>query len=115
MASELCGESRDIVAVALENHRAKLNAEPEAPIADLKLRLHEVMSTRAEKLVYVTADAEVPWGEFMELIDGVWPEVDVVSLLTHQVRAAAARTHCLSPSCGRCTALLSFRTSTPSK
>ncbi len=39
----------------------------------------EVNSLRAEKLVFVTAEKNVRWGEFTEMPEQVWPEADVVS------------------------------------
>jgi hypothetical protein len=43
------------------------------------------MSSRAEKVIFVKADAGVSWGDLVELGDEVWPEADVVSILTSQV------------------------------
>jgi hypothetical protein len=108
MAPGSCGDGRDVVAAAVGKHKAKLNGAADVSIGELKLQLHKVLSYRAEKLVYVTADADVSWGEFVELVDGVWPEADVVSLITPRVKAMAARTYCLAPSCGQCAALRSL-------
>jgi hypothetical protein len=96
-----CGDGSHIIAVAIGGHRAKLNAEPDAAFPEVVQRLRKVMSYRAEKIVYVKAEAEVSWGEFLELVDDVWPEVNVVSVLTPQVEVR--RTYCLSPSCRDCT------------
>jgi len=98
---------RIVIATATSSHRARLNTEPELPIAEVSPRLREVMRYRAERVVYVRADADVSWGEFVELVDHVWPEADVVSLITPQVDAEARRTICLSP-CGNCARLRSF-------
>ena len=104
-----CGDSGNIVATAIKGHKAKLNAEPVAALPAVRRRLREVLSYRAEKLVYVRAESDVPWSEFIELVDNVWPETDVVSILTPQVEAQAGRTYCLQPSCRDCTGLGGFR------
>jgi hypothetical protein len=103
-SAESClDDSRNIVAVAIGRHRAKLNAEPDATFPETVQRFREVVSVNAEKIVYVRAEAEVSWGEFMELVDDVWPEVNVVSILTPQVEKMSRRTYCLGPSCRDCT------------
>ena len=52
------------------------------------------MSYRFVKLVYVQANPDVSWGEFMELMDNVWPEVNIVSVLTSRVEILARRNWC---------------------
>jgi hypothetical protein len=101
-SAESCGDGTYIVAAAIGGHRAKLNAEPDRTYPETVKRLREVMSYRAERVVYVKAETGVPWGEFMELVDDVWPEVNVVSILTPQVEAMSRRTFCLGPSCRDC-------------
>jgi biopolymer transport protein ExbD len=64
-----CGDGEPIVAVAIGKHRAKLNSEPATTIVKAAQRLHEVMSYRADKVVFVKAERDVPWGEFLELVD----------------------------------------------
>jgi hypothetical protein len=108
-APESCGDGRNIVAIAVGSRRARLNGEADVPITELVPRLHEVLSYRAEKLVYVAAEADVSWGEFLELLDRVWPEADLVSIVTPEVKALAQRRYCLAPSCGQCIKLLSTR------
>jgi hypothetical protein len=108
-----CGDSpRVLVATAIGGHKARLNQEPVAAIPEVCRRLREVLSYRGEKVVYVNAKAEVPWEDFMELVDNVWPQTDVVSILTPEVEVLARRTYCLHPSCRDCTRLGGFRTRT---
>jgi hypothetical protein len=107
-SQETCGDGRSIVAVAIGGHRARLNAERDAAFPKVAQRLREVMSYRAEKVLYIKAEPQVPWTEFLELVDQVWPDVQVVSILTPQVEAMARRTLCLSPSCRDCTRLGGF-------
>src|ERR1700674_2080230 len=109
-SAESCGDSGNIVAVAIGRHRARLNAEPDVTFPEAVQRLREAMTYRAEKIVYVKAEADVSWGEFLELVDDVWPEVNVVSILTPQVEATARRTYCLGPSCRDCTRFGGFHT-----
>jgi hypothetical protein len=100
-------DGRNLVAIAIGRHRARLNVEPDWKISEVALRLREVLSYRAEKMVYVKAEMGVSWGEFLELVDHVWPEADVVSIITPQVDLR--RRYCLAPSCGACTTLRLFR------
>jgi len=71
------------------------------PTAKIAPRLHEVLRYHAEKVVYVTAGAGVSWGEFLQVVDRVWPEADIVSIITPQVQAQ--HSFCIGPSCGQCT------------
>jgi hypothetical protein len=59
--------------------------------------LREALRYRAEKVVYVEAEPGVTWGEFLTLVDHVWTEADVVSLITPQVDALARKSICLTP------------------
>ncbi len=93
-----CGESRNIVATAVGEEKARLNAEGDAPIPEVCRKMREVLKHRAEKVVYVRAEADVTWGEFMVLVDQVWPETDVVSILTPKTEAMVRLTLCLHPS-----------------
>ena len=109
-SSAPCGDPpHHLVATATGGHRARLNKEQDATIPEVCRRLREVLVYLVEKVVYVNADAGVSWGEFMELIDHVWPETDVVSILTPQVEVLARRTACLYPSCRDCAKLGGFR------
>jgi len=67
-SAESCGDSSNIVAVAVGRHRARLNAEPDVTFPEAVQGLREVMTYRAEKIVYVKAEADVSWGEFLELV-----------------------------------------------
>jgi len=104
---ECFGDGRTVIATATGWHRARLNGDADLPIAEAALRLREVMSHRAERLVFVMADADIPWGEFLELVDHVWPAADVVSIITPQA-VEHRRGLCLAFSCGNCARLRSF-------
>jgi len=77
--------------------------------AEIGPRLRAVSKNRAEKVVYIKAEAGVSWGEFMELLDNVRPEVEIISLLTHQVERSSHGHLCLAPSCGDCARLRRLR------
>ena len=82
--------------------KANLNMEEKPTIAAAVLRIREVMQYRAEKIVFVRARRDVSWGEFMQMVDQVWPEAQVVSLVTAPVQSQAAKTYTLNPSCRDC-------------
>jgi hypothetical protein len=94
-STESCGDSRGIIAVAIGGHRAKLNIEPDVPISQLVARLRHIMSYRVDKAVYVEAEPDASWGEFLELASAVWPEADIVSIVTPRVWESAQRNGCL--------------------
>jgi hypothetical protein len=97
-----CGDGSNVVAKALANGRARLNAEPEASVDQVVFRVHQIMSYRAERVVYAGAEAGVSWREFLKLVDDVWPEAEVISMVTPRIDQLARQRHCLVPSCGLC-------------
>ena len=101
-APKSCGDGRNIVAMAVGSGTAKLNGEAPIPLDQLAARIRQAQSYRAEKLLYVTAGAWVQWGDFVAMVERVWPEADVVSIITPQVEQLARQRYCLAPSCGRC-------------
>jgi hypothetical protein len=101
-APESCGDGRDILVTAIGRHRAKVNMEPDIAIAEIGPKLRAALRYRAEKIVYVKAQSDVSWGEFLDLLDSARPEVEIISLLTQQVDVLSRRHLCLAPSCGDC-------------
>jgi hypothetical protein len=73
------------------------------------LRLREILAYRAEKLVFVAGDSQASWGDFIAMVDRIWPEADVVSIITPKVERLALQQNCLAPSCGRCENFRSLR------
>jgi biopolymer transport protein ExbD len=108
-APKHCGDARYIVASAVGTHKVTLNSNPGFDIHDLPFRLGETLKYRAEKLVYVRAEPGVSYGEFVQLVDTVRPEAEIISLITPQVEALAYARVCLAPSCGPCNDLRSSR------
>jgi len=107
-APQGCGDGRHIVAVAVGKHRVRLNAEPDMTVSEVGPRVREILKTRAERIAFVQAEAHVSWGELVELVDHIRPEVEVISLITPQVDWLARQRMCLAPSCGRCAELRKF-------
>ena len=99
-APESCGDGRQILAVAIAGNRVKLNAKPDVPDDEGVSRLREVLSTRAEKVVWIKGSPGITWGEFINLVDDVWPDTAILSLLTPPVEALVLeRRSCLDTSC----------------
>jgi hypothetical protein len=93
-----CGDGSPVVVKALGGGRARLNAEPESSLGAVVARIHEVMSHRAERVVFVTAAERVPWGEVLSVIDRVWLEAEITSIVTPRVEELARKRYCLAPS-----------------
>jgi len=108
-APESCGDGRNLVITAIGGHRAELNTEPAIATAEIGPRLRAILKYREEKTVYVKAGSGVPWGEFLDLLDNVRPEVEIISMLTPQVDRLSHRHLCLAPSCGDCARLRRLR------
>jgi hypothetical protein len=60
-----------VIARALGSGRVKLNEERETSIEEAVSRIHEVMSYRAEKVIYVEAVTGASWAEFLEFVDHI--------------------------------------------
>jgi biopolymer transport protein ExbD len=95
-----CGDGRPVVVKALGNGRAKLNGEPEASLEEVVARIHEVMSYRAERVVFVAADTRVPWRDVLRLIDRVWHEAEITSIVIPNIEELARKRSCIVPSRG---------------
>ncbi len=103
-----CGDGSLVYASAVGHHRVTLNTEPSIDIRGFPARLHEKTKARGESLVFVRADPGVSFGEFVQLVDAVHPEADIISLITPQVDALVRfdpsgpippGLRCLAPSC----------------
>jgi hypothetical protein len=79
--------------------RARLNTEPPGSFAATVHRVRDVMRVRVERIVYVRAEDDVPWREFMVLVSQLSGEADLISLFSH--RAESVATCGLEPSCRR--------------
>ena len=101
-APEHCGDGRDVEALAVGNNMVALTPDPSFDIHELPSRLRETFKYRAEKLVFVRAEPGVSFAEFVQLVDAVRPEAEIISLITPQVEVLARARHCLAPSCGPC-------------
>jgi hypothetical protein len=101
-----------VVVVASGGHTAMLNGRSPAPIAEVIASVHKAMGSRAEKVVYIGAGVDASYGDFIELVDGLWPEAEVLSVLTSRVKALVRENNCIDHSCRDCNGLrrLSNRT-----
>jgi biopolymer transport protein ExbD len=79
---EPCGadDRRVIVVQALANGRVKIGAE-DLNLSKLGDRLSVILRTRAEKLVFVTADRDRPLEEVVQLIDIASYHAEHIALL----------------------------------
>lgn len=100
-APERCGDGRQIVATAIGNHKVTLNTGPGIAMVEVGPKLREFLKYRAAKEVFVRAEGDVTFADFMELVDNVRPEAEVVSLITPQVYVLVRRGAC-GPCCGSC-------------
>jgi hypothetical protein len=78
-APEHCGDGRPIVAIAMGNGRARIND-------DQPFDVNELPAT----------------SEVVKMIDAVYPQADVTSILTPKVAALFRERFCLEVSCGLC-------------
>jgi hypothetical protein len=76
----------------------RVNAGLDAAMAEVMKRIHEANRYRAVKLVFIKAEPDVSWGEFMELADRAWLESSELSFLTPKVDDLARHHGCLDPS-----------------
>jgi biopolymer transport protein ExbD len=106
IAPEECGDGRPIVATLARDGRVQLNMETIA-VAEVGRRLRDVLRTRADKLIFVKAESDVSFGDFVQMLDLLHPEAEVLSLITPQVELLARTRFCIAPSCGECTRLRS--------
>lgn len=79
---EPCGadDRRIIVLQALHAGRLRINSE-NTSIGELAGRLETIFRVRAERVVFVTAEADVPFSSIVELIDVASTQVDRIALL----------------------------------
>jgi hypothetical protein len=84
-----------IFAIATPNHKARLNSEHFNTFSAAAVRLHEVLATRAERAVFVKAEPGVAWGEFIEMLDHLKPEVQRLGIITPQVEALSHDDNCI--------------------
>ncbi|MBI4464778.1 MAG: biopolymer transporter ExbD [Acidobacteria bacterium] len=103
-APESCPDDVRIVIVTLHNnHTVQLNCCTTLEMAALRPKVRELFKNRVERVLFVQADPDVPFQQFVDLIDAVRQEVHIVSLITPQVEEQVRARHCLSPGCGACT------------
>jgi biopolymer transport protein ExbD len=79
---EPCGfdDRRTVVLQALQAGKYRINVE-DVTIGELAGKLETIFRTRAERVVFVTAEADVPFSRVAELIDVAATQVDNIALL----------------------------------
>jgi biopolymer transport protein ExbD len=84
-STDYYGDCRPVVAHILQNGIVRLNREDEIKVNALANRLHESFATRAERVLFVKADPDVPFQSVAEIIDIAQTEVEYVGILTSAV------------------------------
>jgi len=78
-----CGDARLVVALVLANGNVSLNGgELVIQRYELADRLHEIFKTRAERLLFIKGDRDVPVSSVADVIDISRKQVDFVAIVT---------------------------------
>ena len=96
---EWCGDGINIQVKAVGNHMASINGHGKLSIPDSVSQVREMLRTRAESVVFVGGEHGSLYGDFIELVDAVYPEARITSIVTPQVEMLARRHLCLEVSC----------------
>ncbi len=90
-----CGDDdrRTVVIHVLQGGKVKLNMEDSDRVR-LERRLHEVFKTRAEQVVFISADPQLSFHDVAEVIEIATKHVDNVALLSPGLTLDL--THCLT-------------------
>ena len=89
---ENCETGRLVVARVLANGNVSLNREVELRRSELADRLNQIFRTRAERVVFIEADPDLPISSVADVIDISRSQVDLVVIVTPAVEAG----YCLS-------------------
>lgn len=106
MSPSWCGDGRPIVVIPLGGHKARLHNEAPSEVGDVVSKVRDMLRYRAEKLVFVATETDVSFGDVAEVVDRLYPETGVISLITAQVAKRASRSLCIEPSCGDCSRIV---------
>jgi biopolymer transport protein ExbD/biopolymer transport protein TolR len=89
---EICEDGRLIIVRVLTNGKVNLNNEVEMRPSELGDRLNQIFRTRAERVLFIEADADLPVSSVAGVIDISQSQVDRVVIVTPTVEAG----YCLS-------------------
>jgi biopolymer transport protein TolR len=78
------GDGRIVVAHVQKDSHVRLNSET-VDLVGLDARLREIYGSRAERVLFVRADSEVPFQKIAEVIDIAKRQIEVVAILTPSV------------------------------
>jgi len=90
-----CGQDdrRTVVIQVLQSGKIKLNIEDSDRVR-LGGRLHEIFKTRAEQVVFITADSQLPFQDVAQIIDIATKHVANVALVSPTQKMDLS--HCLN-------------------
>jgi len=78
-------DNRVVVALFRPDSTVQLNADEPIPLSALPGRLHEIFRTRSERLLFVRAEEEVAWWQFMLFVDATTPELRKIAWETPEL------------------------------
>ena len=84
---ECFDDTRLVVARALTNGKVSLNGEVELRRSELADRLHQIFRTRAERVLFIEADPDLPVSSVADVIDIARKEVELIVIVTPAVEA----------------------------
>ncbi len=81
---------------------ASLDGGRTVSISDCVSHVRNRLRTRADGVVFVSAEPGVSYGDFIELVDAVYPDVRIASMMTSKVEMLSRKHLCLALSCWPC-------------
>jgi len=85
--AEICEDGRIIIVRVLTNGKVSLNNEVEMRRTELGDRLHQIFRTRAERVLFIEADPDLPVSSVADVIDIARKEVELIVIVTPAVEA----------------------------
>jgi len=89
--------NRLVVARVMTNGKVSLNNEVELRRSELADRLHQIFRSRAERVLFIEADPDLPVSSVAEVIDISQKQVDFVAILTPAAGGTCLSIHLTSP------------------
>src|SRR5258708_10976401 len=91
-----CGDGREVVLNVIGNGELRLSTE-NLKLNELDNRLQEIFKTRAERVLFVTGDPDVPFQKVADAIDTARKHVNHVALVTASVRRLQGNCFIINP------------------
>ena len=89
-------DSGRIVASALGNHRFRINDSDILDRAGLVRELENILKYRAVKAIWVRAEADTWYSDFIEMVDNVYRSGDLVAIYTDKVSELERQGGCVA-------------------